>query len=631
MRLFRATLVAFLVLSGSVLASGKIMARSRRVHQSVPDGPTSIVEDGSGRLFFAIGGSQGCLLVWDGKTFRERARGNVGGVGVARDASIWYTLRRRIKTLGHCESSAAVDQTAVFGGKVGDGSPVFAGRLGDVWVEGCPKVRAMDGTFVPSPRCPVRGPSPVPGVEDRYGNRWGLVRVNGKGQETHVVVLSAGRPDEWKVLGADDGFQAGQWELLITDEFGFIWIGGSQGVTRFDPRQVGRGWNPFSKEHLVKRTVTAFGIAPHGSVLAGFADGSVLELGVRDDKEWSNRIEVQQAADTVVRAVHTDKTGAVWVVAGGAIYRNEPAPDAWQRDWKPMASMPLANHDICGAILNGKLYIGGGITDYGYPVKMLGLDSLWAYESEKDQWEPLEPMSARRGYCGIAAFNSEIWVLGGFLVDEQSRRTITDMVEVYNPRTRQWRPGPALDMPRAEPVVLTVDDRLYVFGGAGADDKATRSVVSRAIGQQNWRREPDAPVPLRQTSGCVLNGKVYIAPGRDAKLPESPGLFVYNPSRAVWENDVPRMPVETTNAPLTAAYKGSVWVIGCSDDKIGRKTHHYSPETKTWKCGPNMPTPLSWGAGAQMNGRLIIAGGAYFSSENGHYIFSERTLMLRVQ
>ena len=55
----------------------------------------------------------------------------------------------------------------------------------------------------------------------------------------------------------------------------------------------------------------------------------------------------------------------------------------------------------------------------------------------------------------------------------------------------------------------------------------------------------------------------------------------------------------------------------------------YAPATGQWRRGPDIPLPVSWGAAASVNGRLLIAGGAYRDERVGDYFNSDRVFLLR--
>ncbi len=615
-----------LAMSCLLAIGSSTMAETVRVRRGLPDVRTVIAEDAQGRVVFGLGGHQGSLLIWDRGRLLQVDRGEVGGVAVARDGGIWYTIEDRIKVLPSAASATATDHTERFGGKTSGIRRLFVGRLGDLWIEGCPKLRAPDGEFCAVPCCPVPGPCPAPSGEDPFGNVWGLVRQDGSPDKTRVVALLAPHRKAWTVLAGKADLHPARWETLAMDGLGFVWAAGGSELVRFDPRRPQAGWVSFPKKDLPKVDVTALGLAPSGRALAGFADGSVFELDMYvDGTGVARRVAVEGLPAAPVRAVHTDRDGAIWVVAGGDVLRT-PSTSRWRR----LASLPVGNHDFYGVLLDGTLYVSGGITHYGYPVKMAALDSLWAYDAKKNQWDVLPPMSVKRGYCGIAALAGEIWVLGGYTYTAATgdRRQTLRLVEVFNPSTRQWRRGPALEVPRAELVALTAGGRLYVIGGAD-EKREFASMLSIAPGETTWRSEPDAPRTFRQASGCVLDGKIYVGRGRSDAFPNAPGLYVYDPERRGWDTSVPPMPIGPPNAPLTAVHDGEIWVMGGWGTKHGRAIHRYAPQTRTWTRGPDLPIPLGWGAAVEMDGKLVIAGGAYYAREHHGFIFSDCAFLLR--
>ena len=94
--------------------------------------------------------------------------------------------------------------------------------------------------------------------------------------------------------------------------------------------------------------------------------------------------------------------------------------------------------------------------------------------------------------------------------------------KIFDPHTRSYRLGPPLPRKAGQVVALTVNGRLYAVGGAD-DEGPTAEVLSIGAGETSWRVDAPAPGPILQASGCVLDGKLYIAAGPSSQCP---GLFV---------------------------------------------------------------------------------------------------------
>jgi len=611
-----------LVLGGSA----SVDAESNRLREGLPDTPVEIREDSQGRVYFAFGGPSGSLLVHDGGEFTTPARGDIKSVAPSGDGQIWYTAEGRVRRIASVGTSESADQTASFQGTPAGANRVFVTRVGEIWVEGCSRRLNARGEFRPVPDCSVRNCNPVPAAEDPFGNLWALVGPGAGCPGTRVVVLPAPGRTQWTSVGSEGSQCPGASSGLVVDGLGYVWVAGESGVARFDPRSSKSDWTAFPARDLPLTKVTALGLSPSGRALVGSEVGRLFELDLfADGKASASPIEMGGLPSAPVRAIHTDRDGALWVVAGGGIYRK-----ASTRSWRELAPLPTGNHDFYGVLHDDRLYVAGGIAPYGLPAKMSAFDSFCAYDGRENRWVFLPNLPTRRGYCGIAALAGEIWVLGGYMYPDPSseRQQTLDVVEVFDLRTQSWRRGPSLDVPRAEMVALTVDGRLYVVGGAD-QKRELKSVISIGSGETGWRTEPEAPRTFRQSSGCVLDGRIYLARGRSDEHPSPPGLYVYDPDRRQWRTSIPAMPVGWPNAPITAVCGGDIWVMGGWGTQEPRASFRYSHRDGTWTRCPDLPIPLAWGGAADMGGHLIVVGGAYYSEKHRIFIFSDCAWALR--
>jgi len=372
--------------------------------------------------------------------------------------------------------------------------------------------------------------------------------------------------------------------------------------------------------------VTALGRRPNRQVLAGLADGTVWELAWEGSGQvLTEKMPLQPDVKAAVRAVYCDTHGATWVVAGGRIGRIAAPAGAWQRHWQEAGRLPAGNHDIIFAREGGRLYTAGGKTYFGFPATdWVNLDEIWQYEIDDHVWRLAPPMlRPGKAYSGIAALAGEIWLLGGYLRAGSGTRAVAD-VEVYSPRSRHVRPGPALDLARGQVVALTLGKRLYAIGGA-SDERPLAMMSSIGAAETRWRDEVPPPGPVEQASGCVLDGRLYVAAGHRNGCP---GLYVFDPVTHAWST-VAHPTGRAPQAPLCAAFGGEVWVLGGTGVADGHAVYRYDPRRQAWRRGPDLPLPVSWGAAIDLNGRLCVAGGAYRSDDLNDYFNSDRVFLLR--
>jgi len=238
-------------------------------------------------------------------------------------------------------------------------------------------------------------------------------------------------------------------------------------------------------------------------------------------------------------------------------------------------------------------------------------------------------MSINRRYCEVGLLDGKIWVIGGFYYNKpenEPRRGWDDKpvnsVEIYDPETGKWSPGPLLDVPRAETVACTMAGRLYVFGSTGKE--TIFNTLSIGPGEDEWRIEPPAPVQIWQTDGCTVNDKAYIVIGR------STGMIMYDPATMSWHTDIPIIPGSIApRSAVMAAYKGKVWIISGHGAEDEKHVFIYDPQDKTWSNGPSYPYPCFWTFGMEANGNLYVPGGSTMVQNRKSYVYWDQFKVLK--
>uniref|UniRef100_A0A8C6TLE5 Kelch repeat and BTB domain containing 12 n=1 Tax=Neogobius melanostomus TaxID=47308 RepID=A0A8C6TLE5_9GOBI len=159
--------------------------------------------------------------------------------------------------------------------------------------------------------------------------------------------------------------------------------------------------------------------------------------------------------------------------------------------WLSFAPLPLPLACHCTVSVKELLYVLGGWTPQvkepdEEPDKLS--NRVFQFDPGKDRWRECARMKYSRYRCGSAVLNGEIYVLGGIgCVGEdhgQSRRCLSS-VEIYNPDTDTWREGPTLPTPLLSLRTNAsnfgvVDSKLYLCGyykGAGRHEIITKEIL----------------------------------------------------------------------------------------------------------------------------------------------------------
>jgi Kelch motif len=107
-------------------------------------------------------------------------------------------------------------------------------------------------------------------------------------------------------------------------------------------------------------------------------------------------------------------------------------------------------------VVNGKLYLVGGITSSGVVGSVAN-----AYDPGTGQSIELPPMPTARYAATAVGLNGLLYVIGGVNKAYENIGT----VEVYNPATSQWRTVTAMPTARSWLGAGVINSRLYAVGG----------------------------------------------------------------------------------------------------------------------------------------------------------------------
>ncbi len=197
--------------------------------------------------------------------------------------------------------------------------------------------------------------------------------------------------------------------------------------------------------------------------------------------------------------------------------------DAAQNKWTQKSPIPTSRGSAAAVVLNGEIYVIGGRKDDDV------LPVMEKYDSLTDKWTACSPMATPRWHLMAATVNGKIYAIGG-IAGIGDKRTVLDVVEVYDPTTDRWTALPAMPVGNSNAGVTTVGTKIYIVGGrlrAGSTPGSASAQVSVYDTQSGmWDKAPSMHEERTGLEACTLAGKIYAVGGASrAKVRRSVEVF----------------------------------------------------------------------------------------------------------
>eukprot|EP00879_Flechtneria_rotunda_P007896 GHRR01008273.1.p1 GENE.GHRR01008273.1~~GHRR01008273.1.p1 ORF type:complete len:683 (+),score=193.75 GHRR01008273.1:294-2342(+) len=178
-------------------------------------------------------------------------------------------------------------------------------------------------------------------------------------------------------------------------------------------------------------------------------------------------------------------------------------------------------------------------------------------------------------------------------------------VELYDPRTDTWSPGPSL--PAALPFAaagLLRRGELYAVGGS-----MYSTLLARLDANLECWHSCQGPRTPRVHAGITgAAGLLYVTGGRSHVSQVVATAEVYDPGSSCWQA-LPDMQ-EARYAHAVASLAGCVYAVGGQATRTHRSVEVYEPELGRWQLlGQSLSKERKYCAAAALDGRLVVLGG----------------------
>jgi hypothetical protein len=167
---------------------------------------------------------------------------------------------------------------------------------------------------------------------------------------------------------------------------------------------------------------------------------------------------------------------------------------------------PRYNHGA--ALIGGKIYVFGG-HGYNLPGGSPFEATMDIYDLESGKISHGAPLPTPRGYFATASLDQKIYVIGGAYGEPATMRQ-TNWTEIYDPATDTWSKGVPMPTIR-ECVAVTANGCIVVAGGYRKPTNGGLKTVECFVSDKNqWLSLPDLGRPVSANSAAVLGNYLFL-------------------------------------------------------------------------------------------------------------------------
>jgi hypothetical protein len=270
----------------------------------------------------------------------------------------------------------------------------------------------------------------------------------------------------------------------------------------------------------------------------------------------------------------------------------DPAEDTWVSK----ARMNQARTGLGVVAVGGKIYAIGGTASNSPSIPDSVLGTNEEYDPATNTWTIKAPMPTPRTKFVIAAYENQIFCIGGIVGTEQETwgfsnpykyAVSTQVNEVYNTDTGTWETKTPAPTPVALWQAHVINDNIYVMA-------MYHTYVYDPLNDA-WTEKTKMPTPWYQTEpvSAVIDNKIIVNGEYEvADLQTERRIYIYDPATDNWAKgkSEPLMGGDAAAATLGINAPQLIYFFGVRypDQAV---TQAYDLETDTWTSASPMPTP----------------------------------------
>lgn len=281
------------------------------------------------------------------------------------------------------------------------------------------------------------------------------------------------------------------------------------------------------------------------------------------------------------------------VVALGLV----PVLSAAPIEWDARAPMPVPRTEVVAATVGSEIMVLGGFTaDRGASRR------ADAYSPSLDRWRRLPDLPIGIHHAMAVGAGGKLYVLGGYTVAGVPLKQFLVLDR------GRWRALAKMPFPRAAAGAGVAGRYVVVAGGIGAGGRLARNALSYDLRAGRWSVIA-GPTPREHLGVAALAGTIYAVAGRTAGLDTNLLDFEsYRPGDRGWRRLQP-VPDPRGGTGAAGAAGQIVSVGGEEPGGTIAEVLSYRVANRRWVRLADLPTPRHGVGVAALGGRVFVIGG----------------------
>lgn len=273
--------------------------------------------------------------------------------------------------------------------------------------------------------------------------------------------------------------------------------------------------------------------------------------------------------------------------------------------WEAITPLPLPRYNMAAVTYNNSIYAIGGETTEGVTNLVEEYDPLTA------SWNKLTDKPTPVTATKAELLNGDIYIPGGML----EKGSPTNVLEIYSPNENIWTTKSELPTPLSDYSSAVLDSQLIVIGGWDGH-KPVAAVLSYDPLSDTWTHLPDLPFPLSGSSAVTHNGSILVFGGENASGPQN-NILRFTPklssdSEKSWEI-ISSLPDQFINGRAVMA-SSVVYLMASKNQDLAKSSFGYLPNTNEFRSIPYPSHESLEGAGlVLLDTHIVSLGGRSFS------------------